>query len=353
MFDKIKENKTITLLLLTGAVYFFLKYISPLVAPALVALLFLSACNPLFDKIRQKTNIRKNFLATAFLILFLLLLGGFLWILLSKTVSAIPGCIDGLNLVERQFCQFVENCCDGMEERFGINSTHMKTVILEKVNVFIDNFQLNILPGILNESWTYIKYAASIGGFLAVMVIATILLAKDYDNIFLKLKVHQECRMLLEVVQEVIRYIATFLKAQIIILLSISVLCVIVLTIAGIEGSILFGMLAGFLDMLPFIGTGIVLLPLGLWQLINGWYGKAAVCLILYGACGLLREMLEPRLIGQKVGVYPIAILIAVYAGIKLFGLWGILKGPLGLIMIYQSYLILFHKKQEKKEVCE
>ena len=50
-----------------------------------------------------------------------------------------------------------------------------------------------------------------------------------------------------------------------------------------------------------------------------------------------MREFLEPKLIGKKVGIYPIAILLSVYAGVKLFGLGGILKGPLGLVMIYQG----------------
>ena len=48
--------------------------------------------------------------------------------------------------------------------------------------------------------------------------------------------------------------------------------------------------------------------------------------------------MLEPKLIGEKVGIYPIAILLAVYAGLKLFGGWGIIKGPLGLVVICQIY---------------
>ena len=89
--------------------------------------------------------------------------------------------------------------------------------------------------------------------------------------------------------------------------------------------------------MLPFIGTGIILIPLGIWQLLNGWYVQTVVCFILYGVCVIMREFLEPKLIGKKVGIYPIAILLSVYAGVKLFGLGGILKGPLGLVMIYQG----------------
>lgn len=118
------------------------------------------------------------------------------------------------------------------------------------------------------------------------------------------------------------------------ILLIISLLCSVILSVAGISGGIFLGILAGVLDMLPFIGTGIVLVPLSIWQLFNGRYVQMAVCLVLYGACILTREMLEPKLIGKRVGVAPIYMLLAIYAGVKLFGVGGIIKGPLSLIVI-------------------
>ena len=88
--------------------------------------------------------------------------------------------------------------------------------------------------------------------------------------------------------------------------------------------------------MLPFVGTGIVLVPLSAWQLLSGHYVRMAVCLGLYGICILTRELLEPRLIGNKIGIAPICILFSLYAGVKLFGVGGIIKGPLALIVIFE-----------------
>ncbi|MDE6901693.1 MAG: AI-2E family transporter [Lachnospiraceae bacterium] len=139
-------------------------------------------------------------------------------------------------------------------------------------------------------------------------------------------------------VEGVLSYIITFIKAQGVILLIISILCGTVLGIAGIPGGILFGLLAGFLDMLPFIGTGIVLVPLSVWQLLNGEYVRMVVCLILYGVCIVTRELLEPKLIGKRIGIAPVFMLLAVYAGVKLFGVGGIVKGPLALIVIYEIW---------------
>ena len=93
-----------------------------------------------------------------------------------------------------------------------------------------------------------------------------------------------------------------------------------------------------------------MLVPLTLTQLFQGDYGRAAVCLALYGGCVFLREMLEPRLIGKRMGVPPIAVLAAVYAGIRLFGVWGIIKGPLGFVIIRQGWQSLQKRWQDTPE---
>ncbi len=72
-----------------------------------------------------------------------------------------------------------------------------------------------------------------------------------------------------------------------------------------------------------------------------------AVCLALYGICVLTREFLEPRLIGNKIGLSPVWILFSIYAGMKLFGVGGIVKGPLALIAISE---ILKERREEFDE---
>lgn len=338
MTDKLKNNKYIALLLIVGAVYFFLRFLCPLLAPVLVAVLFLTMFYPMLDDIQKKTRIKKQFLAAIFIVFIGLAVAVALWILIMVIMQYAPGFIGGLDEVQMQVNMFIRECCSGVEQMFGIDAYSIEEMIIEKLDLVVDDFQVQVLPQILNQSWSYAKSILSLGAFIAITVIATILLAKDYDEILDKVAMNKESRVMLEVVVRVIKYIATFIKAQLLIMLTIGGLSMLTLTLAGIPQGVLWGLLAGILDVLPFIGTGIVLIPLAIWQLLLGFYGKALVCVILYAACGLIRECMEPRLIGAKVGIYPVAILIAVYAGLKLFGLGGIFLGPIGLVMIQQVY---------------
>ncbi len=336
--NKMLQNKYIVLLLITGAVYFFLRFISPLLTPVIIAGMFLTFCYPAFDDIQKKTKIKKQYLAGVILFLICGVLIILVWMGGSLLLQNIPIWVEGLDDVQRNMRLFVTDCCNGVGGFLGINTEGLAQVLIEQIDVFVENFQVQVLPGILGGTWSYIRQLLSIIGVLAVTMIATMLLAKDYDSILAFMGAHEGSRTVLEIVLRVLRYVATFVKAQVIIMISIAAVCSLSLFFAGVENGVWFGILEGVLDALPFIGTGIVLVPLAIWQLFSGFYWKAAVCVIIYIVCALLREFLEPKLIGQKVGVYPVAILIAVYAGLKLFGLWGIVKGPIGLVLIMQIY---------------
>jgi predicted PurR-regulated permease PerM len=211
----------------------------------------------------------------------------------------------------------------------------------------LDYLRQDYLPGLLSQPMTYVRKLGAAGGFLITFLIATVLLAGDYDDIMNRLLDREECHLLLEVICGIIRYIATFVKAQLIIMSVIGAVAALALGLCGVENGALWGLLAGILDALPFIGTGIVLVPLLIKQLFCARYGRAAVCGLVYLACICIRELLEPRLIGRRLGVSPVAILISLYAGIRLFGALGILGGPLGFVILRQAYASL-EKRREK-----
>lgn len=351
MVEKMKNNKLLILLLLTGAVYFFLKYIVPLTAPVLVAMLFVTIFGPIMKKMQEKMHIHRQIGAVMLLILATAILASLIWILFSWIVGSLPNWLESIDAMYGELQVVVHGVCGAVGSAIGIDSIYLENTILYRIQEGVDAFQTEAVPGMLWQSWIYLKAAGAIGAFLVTFIIASVLLAKDYDRIMNKMLDREECHVFLEVICGIIRYIATFVRAQLIIMSIIGGVCALVLGLMRIQHGVLWGLLAGILDALPFIGTGIVLVPLAVLQIFQGFYGKAVLCILLYVSCIFLRELLEPRLIGRRVGVSPIAILLSLYGGIQLFGVWGIVKGPLGFIIIYQTYLSL--QKRMENEDCE
>lgn len=347
---KTKDYAMIVVIII--GVYVGVRYLSPLLTPFLLAFGFVALMHPSLERMQKKFHLKKGLLTAAILLLICLTVGLLVWFLVVWGLQEIGNLFGMLDLFEERFSIFLKSCCDGIEQRFGFDSEGIETLILDNVNLFIENFQVQIVPTLMNESVSYMKNIIGIVSFLAITIIAAVLLAKDYTSIRQRIKEKEEFAGVIEIGKRVVHYAGTFIRAQLIILSIISCICAVVLTVAGVEGGFFIGVFTGFMDMLPFIGTGLILIPLTFWQIMNGAYVQAVVCFVLYGVCALTREFLEPKLIGEKVGVYPVMILFSVYAGIRLFGISGIIKGPLALILIYEIFRFWKEGKsgEDKKE---
>lgn len=96
----------------------------------------------------------------------------------------------------------------------------------------------------------------------------------------------------------------------------------------------LFAFITAIVDILPILGVGTILNPWAIWLLVTGEYGFAAAVFITYVAIFIIRQFLEPKLVSNQFGVHPIVTLFAMYAGFKVAGVFGLILGPIGLMII-------------------
>ena len=111
-----------------------------------------------------------------------------------------------VDVFEERFCVFVGNCCEGIEKKFGMDGDGIEQFILERVNIFIENFQVQVVPKIMNESVGYVKGFVGVVSFLAIMIIAAVLLAKDYKGIMEKLYRKGEMRCAINIGKKIFRH---------------------------------------------------------------------------------------------------------------------------------------------------
>ena len=354
--DKINLSESGKKYLSAGAViivvYIAMKYVSPVLSPFILAFLLAGVLNTVVQTLHKKLKIRKPILAGIILFIFVALVIIALWLILSGLFTSGGKLAVQIPDYREEISVLLGDCCHLMEQKFGVDGAQIENFIVEQMNVFIENLEVKVLPEVMGKSVGYMKNIVSFVSFIVIMIIAVLLIMKDYDQYLSKLREKEDFKAVREVGFKVILYVKTFIRAQLIILCIISTVCAVTLAFMGMEGGIFYGILTGFMDMLPFIGTGIMLLPLAFFRLLSGNYWQALFCFCLYAVCALIREFLEPKLIGERVGVWPVGILFAVFAGIHLFGVWGIIKGPLSLVIICETckYLWRQQKGKVKKE---
>ena len=104
-----------------------------------------------------------------------------------------------------------------------------------------------------------------------------------------------------------------------------------------VDYAVLIALVVAVLDILPIIGTGTILIPWGIIEIIKANYALGAGILVLCAVISVVREVIEPRIVGSRLGLSPLLSLVLMYAGLKLFGVLGMFVVP--LTMIYLKFL--------------
>lgn len=107
------------------------------------------------------------------------------------------------------------------------------------------------------------------------------------------------------------------------------------LMVLGVNYGLVLAVLIALLDFLPVFGTGTVLIPWGIVKLFTGEYAYAAGLILLYITTQVVRQIIQPKIVGDSMGLPPLLTLVLLYLGFKLRGIAGmILAVPVGLIFI-------------------
>ena len=333
-----KYKKYILGLVTVVSVLFFMKYILTLVMPFFIALCLVSASQPIFQWLEEKLHIKKRVIAVLLLLLVIFVLGVLVWYFVMKACGWIGTVSEHMGEYEAVLNGFIRSCCKKAEQFIGINGATMEDAIFLHMNHFTADMKSRALPKLMNQSVIYARIFLTVAGFGAMTLIATVLLAKDFRKIQEDLRKYRWFLAAEAVGMEIGHLAARYIKAQVMIMGTVSIAAGIGLWIAGIHNGLIIGFFTGLLDMLPFIGTGIILIPMALWQLVQGKLWSCVGIVLLYIGCILLREFLEPKLIGKQMDVYPVVVLLAIYTGIQLYGLAGVVLGPLSFLLIREIW---------------
>ena len=150
-------------------------------------------------------------------------------------------------------------------------------------------------------------------------------------------------------IKEITKVLGGYLKAEAILVLVsffISVVGLYLLKFAGfnLPFPLLAALIIGFVDALPIFGSGTVMIPWAILCAIDGDIKLGMAILVLWIIMSIVRQFMEPRLVSKQIGILPIFTLIAMYTGIKLIGVIGMLIEPIVLIVLKNIFGSLIDK---------
>ena len=137
-----------------------------------------------------------------------------------------------------------------------------------------------------------------------------------------------------------------YVKTQLILMGYTFVICIIGLYVLHSPFALLLSVIIALIDALPFFGSGFILWPGAVIHLILGDVRLCIGYLIIYVSVQIMRQIMQPKILGTQIGLHPLLTLFSMYFGYQCVGFWGLLLGPF-LAVLLRAY---FQTREEEAE---
>ena len=325
----------------------FIGLLSPILTPLFIAALLAYLGDPLVDRLEAYKFPRAAAVITVFCVLTVGVLG--------IVILLIPSVEDQITALRGKIPEYerviLTDWLPWLEAKTGIELTMLDfdqiKLIVQKNLGSAQSLLTRILPSIFGSG---IAIIAFIGNMLLVPVV-TFYLLRDWDIIVERIHIliprHVE-PTISRLARESDTVLGGFVRGQIMVMFMLAVIYTVGLTISGLDLALLIGLLAGFVSFVPYLGTitGVTLAVLAV-LLQFGDVEHLVYVAIVFGIGQILEGfVLTPVMVGDKIGLHPVAVIFSVMVGGQLFGFIGVLIGlPAAAVLmvllrfIYQQYM--------------
>lgn len=228
-----------------------------------------------------------------------------------------------------QLTSMFDNLDSGQQNTIMENIENVGRTIGSTVGSFIQNF-FEKIPNIV--SW--FPNAATVVIF---SLLATFFISKDWNRLsasavkFLPNKAKSSSKT---VFSDLKKALFGFVKAQLTLISITTIIILIGLLILRVDYAITIALVTGLVDIIPYLGTGLIFVPWIIYEAVIGEMSLAIGLGILYVVVLVQRQVMEPKVLSSNIGLDPLATLVALFVGFKLIGFLGLIVGPVTLVLI-------------------
>lgn len=319
--------------------------------PFLIAFIISLLIEPLIRGIKKKTKLNRKMSAIlTMLIVFSIIIGLLVWGITSLITEA-SDLLQGLNGYFDIAYEKIQTIIDEFDFEAIELPDEVKNIIQNSLSDFLGTLSewlKNALGKILNG----ITSIPTIGIYTVITILATYFICTDKIYILDQIEHHFPKLWVKRVsmhIRDIAKTLGKYLKAEVILIFISFAISLVGLYIfhfvkMNVPYPLLMALAIAFVDALPILGSGTIMLPWAVISAINGDIGLAVALLVLWAIMSVVRQLIEPRIVGKQIGVHPIFTLIAMYTGYKFIGVFGMLLGPIVLIIFKNIFASLIDK---------
>ncbi|PKM94568.1 MAG: sporulation integral membrane protein YtvI [Firmicutes bacterium HGW-Firmicutes-1] len=324
-----------------GIVFVLLRYALPFISPFVIAFVIAFILKKPMTFLTKKCRINKVVAGIFLVVLFYALVGILLSLIGIKLFATVKELFLLLPvLYEYEIMPSIMQIVSSIEVYIAkLDASQILTVkemslnLVQSLGEKISGLSMQVIGGISS-------IASLLPGMLIRIlftVISTLFLVIDYDRItgFLLCQLKEKHKHLVIEIKNYVVHTLFKLIASYALIMSITfVELSIGLSILGVERAILIALMISIFDILPVLGTGGIMIPWIIVTVIQRDYSLAVGLLIVYLVIIIVRNILEPKIVGGQMGLHPLVTLMALFIGVQLFGVLGLLGLPITLSLL-------------------
>ncbi|KXG11591.1 hypothetical protein AT864_00675 [Anoxybacillus sp. P3H1B] len=323
-------------------------YAATVTYPFIIAFFIAFMINPLVNYLEKKAKMPRSLAVIFILVLLFAVLAGLVTLLIAEIVSGtqylaavVPTHFQTLVFyiedffasqiipIYKDWATLFKSLDASQQDTIMNNIQAVGTKVATTVGAFVQNVLQNIpqLIGWLPNAATVIIFS----------LLATFFISKDWyrwsgaAQRLLPAKAQASGRT---VFMNLKKALFGFIKAQATLISITTVIVLIGLLILRVDYAITISLIIGIVDILPYLGTGIVFVPWIIYSAVSGDVPFAIGLGVLYIVVLVQRQIMEPKVLSSSIGLDPLATLIALFVGFKLLGFLGLIAGPVLLVII-------------------
>lgn len=333
-------RRVINILLIILGIYIGVK-MAVFYMPFLIAFIISLFAEPAIKYLMKKTKIsRKMSSIIIFLIVFSIIIGALTWGIVAL-ISESTNLLQTLNIyIDKAYTQIQDTIGKMNISRISISSNALNLAqdasreILLKISTWLTTF--------LTKFIEVITSIPTIAIYTVITILSLYFICTDRIYILDMMEHHMPKKWVQKIgghIKDITISLGGYLKAEatlIFVSFMISVIGLYIFKFIGmnVKYPLLIALAIAFVDALPILGSGSVMVPWAIASALNGDIKLGIAISILWIIMSVVRQFLEPKIVSGKIGIHPIFTLIAMYTGFKVIGVLGMLIGPIVLIIL-------------------
>lgn len=327
------KNIALIILLASLALYAFFRFLLPWLLPFFIAFCFAALLEPLVVRLCRR-GVKRPLASGICVLIFLLALGFLLWLLCRRVgrevyelSGRLPEILSGISVTlrawEGSLSALLERAPDGL-------ATYLDRALAELTD------SLARLPAQLSTKLfaaisAFAAAAPTVLLFTVTLLIGTYFISASYCDLL-----HGAARALPEefldrarkIRLDLRRTFGRWLRAQGLMILFTFFVLTVAFLLLRIPYALLLSMFTALIDALPVLGVGTVLLPWAVYDFLTGNFPQGLGLVITYASVTVLHQSVQAKLLGDQLGLHPLATLVSIYVGWQTFGVWGMIFFP-------------------------